>query len=124
MPFDASVYDSKHLGRVRQFATANTIQLLVMNIQAFQKDVEEDTRPDEGEHHQPSAGPDVGPAADRVHPGHQPVVVIDEPQNMESEAAAAAIARLNPFCTLRYSATHKRAYNRVVSARARSRHTT
>ncbi len=42
-PYDASAYDSKYLGRVRQFATANTIQLLVMNIQAFQKDVEEAT---------------------------------------------------------------------------------
>src|SRR5205807_10031541 len=42
-----------------------------------------------------------------------PVVIIDEPQNMESDAASAAIARLNPFCTLRYSATHRHAYNRV-----------
>ena len=85
-----------------------------MNIQAFQKDVEEDVRPDEGEHHQPSPRPDVGTAADRVHSGDAArSSIIDEPQNMESDAAAAAIARLNPFCTLRYSATHKRAYNRV-----------
>ena len=27
------------------------------------------SRPDEGEHHQPGSGPDVGPAPDRVHPG-------------------------------------------------------
>ena len=32
---------------------------------------------------------------------------------MESAAAVAAIARLDPFCTLRYSATHKRPYNRT-----------
>ncbi len=44
-PFDAAMYDSKQLGRVRQFATANTIQILVMNIQAFQKDVEEEKDP-------------------------------------------------------------------------------
>ena len=72
VPFDASVYDSKHLGRVRQFATSNTIQLLVMNIQAFQKDVEEDRGPHQGEHHQPRAGPHVWPAAHRVHPGDSP----------------------------------------------------
>ena len=113
VPFDASVYDSKHLGRVRQFATANTIQLLVMNIQAFQKDVEEDSGPDEGQHHQSGPGPDVGPAADRVHSG-------DEACRDHRRAAEHGIRgglsgdrAANPFCTLRYSATHKRAYNRV-----------
>lgn len=113
VPFDASVYDSKHLGRVRQFATANTIQLLVMNIQAFQKDVEEDA--------DPTKANIINRAQDRMSgrrpiefiQATRPVVIIDEPQNMESERASAAIARLNPFCTLRYSATHKRAYNRV-----------
>ncbi len=113
VPFDASVYDSKHLGRVRQFATANTIQLLVMNIQAFQKDIEEDA--------DQTKANIINRAHDRMSgrrpiefiQATKPVVVIDEPQNMESEAASAAIARLNPFCTLRYSATHRRAYNRV-----------
>jgi type III restriction enzyme len=113
VPFDASVYDSKHLGRVRQFATANTIQLLAMNIQAFQKDVEEDA--------DPTKANVINRAQDRMSgrrpiefiQATKPVVILDEPQNMESEAASAAIARLNPFCTLRYSATHRRAYNRV-----------
>jgi type III restriction enzyme len=110
-PFDAAVYDSKHLGRVRQFAAADTLQILVMNLQAFQKDVEE-----EGD---PTKANVINRAQDRMSgrrpiefiQATHPVVVMDEPQNMESEAAAAAIARLNPFCTLRYSATHKRRYN-------------
>lgn len=113
VPCDATVYDSKQLGRVRQFATANTVQLLVMNIQAFQKDVEEDA--------DPTKANIINRAQDRMSgrrpiefiQATKPVVIIDEPQNMESEAALAAIARLRPFCTLRYSATHKRAYNRV-----------
>lgn len=113
VPFDASIYDSRHLGRVRQFATANTIQLLVMNIQAFQKDVEEDQ--------DPTKANIINRAQDRLSgrrpiefiQATRPVVVIDEPQNMESEAATAAIARLEPFCTLRYSATHKKPYNRI-----------
>jgi type III restriction enzyme len=113
VPFDASVYDSKHLGRVRQFATSNTIQLLVMNIQAFQKDVEEDS--------DPTKANIINRAQDRMS-GRRPiefiqathsVVVLDEPQNMESTASAAAISRLNPFCSLRYSATHKRPHNRT-----------
>lgn len=110
-PFDPSMYDSKHLGRVRQFATANTIQILVMNIQAFQKDVEDDSAA--------SKANIINRAQDRMSgrrpiefiQATRPVVIIDEPQNMESAAASAAIARLDPLCTLRYSATHKNPYN-------------
>ncbi len=112
-PFDAAVYNSKHLGRVRQFATADSIQLLVMNIQAFQRDVEEES--------DPSKANIINRAQDRMSgrrpieyiQSTRPVVVMDEPQNMESDRAAAAIDRLNAFCTLRYSATHKRPYNSV-----------
>ncbi len=71
VPFDASVYDSKHLGRVRQFATTNTIQLLVMNIQAFQKDVEEDADPTKANIINRAQDRMSGRQADRVHPGHQ-----------------------------------------------------
>ena len=112
-PFDAAVYDSKQLGRVRQFATANTIQILVMNIQAFQRDVEEEQ--------DPTKANIINRAQDRMSgrrpiefiQATRPVVILDEPQNMESDAAAAAIDRLLPFCTLRYSATHKNPYNLI-----------
>lgn len=112
-PFDASVYDSKQLGRVRQFASANTVQILVMNIQAFQKDVEEVA--------DPTKANIINRAQDRMSgrrpiefiQATRPVVILDEPQNMESERAAAAIDRLGPLCTLRYSATHKNPYNLV-----------
>jgi type III restriction enzyme len=112
-PFDASVYDSKQLGRVRQFATANTVQIFVMNIQAFQKDVEEVA--------DPTKANIINRAQDRMSgrrpiefiQATRPVVVLDEPQNMETEGAIAAIGRLDPLCTLRYSATHKNRYNLV-----------
>lgn len=38
VPFDHYVYSSKDLSKVRQFATANTLQIMVINIQAFQRD--------------------------------------------------------------------------------------
>lgn len=112
-PFDSTVYDSKQLTRVRQFALANNVQILVMNIQAFQKDVDEAA--------DPTKANVINRAQDRMSgrrpiefiQAAKPVVIIDEPQNMESERSAAAIERLNPFCTLRYSATHKNPYNLV-----------
>ncbi|WCO68940.1 DEAD/DEAH box helicase family protein [Iamia majanohamensis] len=112
-PFDVALYDSKHLGRVRQFATSTSIQILVMNIQAFQRDVEE-----EGSEAKANV---INRAQDRLSgrrpvefvQATHPVVIIDEPQKMESEKSAAAIDRLQPLCTLRYSATHKKPYNRA-----------
>jgi len=37
-PFDHFVYSSKDLSKVRQFAVSNEIQIMIINIQAFQKD--------------------------------------------------------------------------------------
>lgn len=117
-PFDVELYDSKQLGRVRQFATANTIQLLIMNIQAFQKDLDDESGEATARRAQANI---INREQDRLSGRRpiefiqvtRPVVVVDEPQKMESETASTAIDRLTPFCTLRYSATHKRAYNMV-----------
>ena len=43
----------------------------------------------------------------------RPVVIIDEPQNMTTELRRKAIATLNPLVALRYSATHREAFNLV-----------
>ena len=42
-----------------------------------------------------------------------PIVIVDEPQNFETDIRKQALARLNPLCTLRYSATPRNAYNLV-----------
>ena len=82
-----------------------------MNIQAFQKDLEET----EDRHFATrAAGNIINREQDRLSgrrpiefiQATRPVVVIDEPQNMESDGCRGDL-RLNPFCTLRYSATHK-----------------
>jgi len=111
-PLDSAVYDSKRLGRVRNFATASGLQVLVMNIQSFQKDAAADDD---------TSANVINRAHDRMAgrrpiefiQAMRPVVVIDEPQNFESAAARAAIDRLHPLCTLRYSATPRNPYNLV-----------
>lgn len=104
-PFDYWVYDSKRVSSLRQFATSNQLQILIINIDAFNK-------PANNVIHQEN---------DRLS-GHKPiefiqatnpVVIMDEPQNMESGPAKAAIQSLNPICTLRYSATNRNLYNLI-----------
>src|ERR1700682_698002 len=43
----------------------------------------------------------------------RPVLILDEPQNMESEGRIRALASLDPLFALRYSVTHRNPYNLV-----------
>ena len=43
----------------------------------------------------------------------RPILILDEPQNMESEKSIAALSALDPLFALRYSATHRNPYNLV-----------
>ena len=45
--------------------------------------------------------------------GTRPILVIDEPQSVEGKKTAEALKLFNPLFTLRYSATHKKEYNKV-----------
>ena len=118
-PFEHFVYDSRRLGKVRQFATSNQIQIMVINIQSFQKDVTNNV----------SSGATtdelkklnvINRENDRMSgrkpiefiQAANPVVIIDEPQNVDTtERSRRAIRNLNPLFTLRYSATHRNPYN-------------
>jgi type III restriction enzyme len=44
-----------------------------------------------------------------------PIVIVDEPQNFETDIRRKALFDLSPLCTLRYSATHKNPYNLLYS---------
>lgn len=103
--FDTWVYDSKAPGRLRSFAQANYLQILIINIDAFNKT---DTNLIFRKQDQM-----MGHAPIEFLRAAAPIAVLDEPQNMESVAARGAIASLGPLFTLRYSATHLQAYHQV-----------
>jgi len=103
--FDSWVYDSKQYSKLRQFAQSSTLQILVMNIDAFNKQANNVIHQDKDQL--------SGRRPIEFVQAAQPIVVLDEPQNMESEQARKAIASLNPLCTLRYSATHRNRYNLI-----------
>ena len=96
------VYDGQRTAAIRGFCTSPAIQILIINIDAFNKDNNLIYRPDD------RLG---GRRAIDLIAATRPVVVVDEPQNMESDASRSSIASLNPLCTLRYSATHRRRYH-------------
>ncbi|ABO49060.1 type III restriction enzyme, res subunit [Desulforamulus reducens MI-1] len=102
-PFDYWVYDSKRVSSLRQFASSNQLQILVINIDAFNK---KENNVIHKENDRLSGRKPI-----EFIQATQPIVIVDEPQNMESTQAKEAIQSLNPLCTLRYSATHRHIYN-------------
>lgn len=100
------VYDSGRPSLLRGYATSNDIEILVINIDAFAKDENIINRPNDKLN---------GQEPIRFIQSVNPIVIVDEPQNMESEKRITAIQNLNPLCTLRYSATHRNRYNLVYS---------
>ena len=92
------VWDSKKTGQAREFATNDTLQIMVITIDSFAKAANIMNKQS-----------DYGRPLDFIR-ATNPVVIVDEPQNMETEVRKAAIKSLNPLCTLRYSATHKNPY--------------
>ncbi len=105
VPLDKWVYDSGQVSRLRQFALSNQLQVLVMNIQAFHSKTVAVV-------HQESDFMQGRRPIEFIQQS-QPIVIMDEPQNMEGENARQAIRSLNPLFTLRYSATHRNVHNLV-----------
>jgi len=103
-PINYVMYDSKNLTSLKNFATSNAIQVLVINIDSFSKDsnIINTIR-------------ETGVKPIEYIQATNAIAIIDEPQNMETDVRRSAIQNLNPLCTLRYSATHRDFYNLLYS---------
>lgn len=97
-------YSSSRLSDLRAFAVNDHIEILVINIQSFEKDGNVINKVNES-----------GEAPIKFIQETSPIVIIDEPQNMETEGRLNALESLHPLFTLRYSATHKNPYHKVYS---------
>ena len=103
-PAHYALYDSGKPAALRSFAVSDALQILVINIDSFAKDSNLINKARE-----------TGVRPIEYLQATRPIVVVDEPQNLETDARKAALAELHPLATLRYSATHKAFYNLVYS---------
>lgn len=104
IPYRYYEYQSKNISQVKHFADSSNIEIMVMTIGAFNKDSNV-----------------LYSERDQMH-GEQPInyiqktnpiLILDEPQNMEGEATKKALENFNSLFRMRYSATHKNVYNLV-----------
>jgi type III restriction enzyme len=103
-PYRFYAYDSGNVHQVRQFALSDSVEFMVMTIDSFNKATNIMRQ---------STDRLLGETPIHLVQGTRPVLILDEPQNMESELSKAALADLDPLFALRYSATHRNPYNLV-----------
>ena len=113
-PFDYFVYDSSKLEQVRSFALSSNIQIMIINIDSFNKSFKDPSKETKANiFHRPSEKLNGYSPKDYIQKT-RPIVIIDEPQSVATtDKAKEALDSLKPLCTLRYSATHKEIQNLV-----------
>jgi type III restriction enzyme len=101
------IYNSKRLHEIESFSSDAGINVMIINIQAFNAKGADNRRIyDELDDFQSRRPIDVIKA-------NRPVVILDEPQKMQGDATLRALPEFNPLMILRYSATHRTQHNRV-----------
>lgn len=95
------IYNSKNLTEVQSFAQNNTINVMIINAQAFNARGQDARRIymklDEFQSRRPID----------VIAQTNPILIIDEPQSVEGRQTRERLREFRPMLTLRYSATHR-----------------
>lgn len=101
------IYNSKQLHQLESFSSDSGINVMVINIQAFNATGKDNRRIYEELDDFQSRRPID------VISKNRPILILDEPQKMEGRNTLEALAKFNPLMVLRYSATHKTTHNKV-----------
>lgn len=101
------IYNSKQLHNLESFSSDAGINVMVINVQAFNARGKDARRIyEELDDFQSRRPIDVIKA-------NRPILILDEPQKMEGEKTLDSLKEFNPLFILRYSATHKTQHNKV-----------
>lgn len=101
------IYNSKRLPELESFSSDAGINVMVINIQAFNARGADNRRIYEELDDFQSRKPIDVIASNR------PILILDEPQKMEGGATMEALPKFRPLMILRYSATHRTQHNRI-----------
>ena len=102
--YNVFIYNSSKLNQVKNFATSNNIEIMIINIDAFKKDENILNKNTEKLNKIPIA----------YIKETNPIVIIDEPQSVDNtDKSKEAINSFNPLAILKYSATHREKINLI-----------
>ena len=100
-------YDSKSPHKLESFSSDGGINVMIINVQAFNATGADARRIYEELDDFQSRRP-----IDVIRANH-PILILDEPQKMEGKKTMDSLKEFNPLFVLRYSATHKTEHNKV-----------
>lgn len=101
------IYNSKQLHHLESFSSDAGINVMVINVQAFNATGKDNRRIyEELDDFQSRRPIDVISA-------NRPILILDEPQKMEGGKTLDALVNFKPLMVLRYSATHKTTHNKI-----------
>lgn len=101
------IYNSKQLHHLESFSSDAGINVMIINVQAFNATGKDNRRIyDELDDFQSRKPIDVISA-------NRPILILDEPQKMEGGKTLDSLVNFKPLMVLRYSATHKTTHNKI-----------
>ena len=101
------IYNSKQLHNLESFSSDAGINVMIINVQAFNARGKYARRIyEELDDFQSRRPIDVIKA-------NRPILILDEPQKMEGKSTLDSLKEFNPLMILRYSATHKTLHNKI-----------
>lgn len=101
------IYSSANLTEIDNFAKDSSIEVMIINIQAF------NTRGKDGRKIYEELDEFQSRRPIDVIKKTRPILILDEPQKMSGDATKSSIGEFNPLFTINYSATHKEKHNLV-----------
>lgn len=101
------IYNSKQLHHLEQFSSDSGINVMIINVQAFNARGQDARRIYEELDDFQSRKPID------VIKRNRPILIMDEPQKMEGAATTESLKRFEPLFILRYSATHRKEHNKI-----------
>ncbi|MGO4889962.1 type III restriction-modification system endonuclease [Anaerobacillus sp. MEB173] len=107
------VYNSKNLTEIDSFSSSSGINVMIINIQAFNTTMKEGGRSKEARRIYEKLDDFGSRRPIDVIKANRPILILDEPQKMGGDKTQKALANFNPLFCLNYSATHTQQHNLV-----------
>jgi type III restriction enzyme len=101
------IYNSKQLHHLEQFSSDGGVNVMIINVQAFNARGQDARRIYEELDDFQSRKPID------VIAGNHPIMILDEPQKLEGAKTFESLKAFSPLAILRYSATHKTEHNKI-----------
>lgn len=101
------IYNSKQLHNLESFSSDAGINVMIINVQAFNATGKDNRRIYEELDDFQSRKPID------VISSNRPILILDEPQKMEGDKTLKSFAEFKALMMLRFSATHKTEYNKI-----------